>query len=344
MKDYKKNTILIDDFKLTKYIASLYCDIQSLIDIGEYDEALKGAEFLYKQRPKWELFIYIYAKLLYLCGYEKKAIPLFEKIINYNKIKIFTQNQVLYYLSSCYCWTNKNIFRALNYINKVIKENDSKNISNYESYIVKGRILYSIDKYELALKYLNMAYNIHKEEIIEIYLSKAYFKINNYLKGFQYLQKLTNQDKKVNGDITKLNFNEIQCYLDCKINNYTKLSKIKINKKIKKTLDNKLYSNNITYFDLKNADFLVHYQNFAVAIKYDRTIASAPFIVYKSKNISISKKKAKNLNVPIFQDNIALTLFKRISIYSIISYSLFEPIAKLLAETYNNKKISTIKY
>ena len=90
-------------------------------------------------------------------------------------------------------------------------------------------------------------------------------------------------------------------------------------------------------FHIKDADCLIYSNKCAIALKYDRKIKPAPFVVYKSKNIQTALKKAKILNLPIFKRKIANNIYKTTLFDETIERKIFKPIAEIIAAIYNSR-------
>lgn len=332
MTETQNNLCDIKDFKEKKAEKHFITLARNFIESKDYDKAMRISYTAHRLFPDSKEIIFTYAQSMFLCGYENKAAELFEQIEDY-KEPFYAGNAVFYYLADCYCWQKKNLLKALKYINMVIKT-DKANFCKKklcDDFIIKGRILYALGNYNAALHFFKKVYNFEESEIVKIYLSKIYLKKGEYLKGYFYFKKIL--DLHNNKESIPFNYEEILCYLNMKLNYYTKENKIKINPKIKKSLETK-----IGIFHLKDADCLIYSNKYAVALKYDGKIKPAPFVVYKSNNIQTALKKAKNLNLPIFKDKIANNIYKTTLFDETIERKNFKPIAEILAEIYNNRK------
>lgn len=332
MTGTQNNLCNIKDFKEKKAEKHFIKLARNFIETEDYQKAMRISCTAHRFFSISKEITFTYAQALFLCGYENKAAELFEKIENY-KEPFYSGNAVFYYLADCYCWQKKNLLKALKYINIVIKTDKAKFYKknlNYD-FIIKGRILYALGNYNAALHFFKKVYDFEESEIVKIYLSKIYLKKGEYLKGYFYFKKIL--DLHNNKESIPFDYEEIQCYLNIKLNYYTKENKIKINPKIKKSLETK-----IGIFHLKDADCLIYSNKYAVALKYDGKIKPAPFVVYKSNNIQTALKKAKNLNLPIFKRKIANNIYKTTLFDETIERKNFKPIAEIIAAIYNIRK------
>ena len=84
--------------------------------------------------------------------------------------------------------------------------------------------------------------------------------------------------------------------------------------------------------------------HYAVAIKYDKTVAPAPMVVAKGIDYVAFKIReiAKSNNVPIVENRpIARALYNTVPIDGIIPSDLYVAVAEILAYVYNKKGSST---
>lgn len=209
---------------------------RTLLKDNKYAEAVELARIAHKYHPESEDAIFTCAQALYLCGYENQAIDLFEMIEDYED-PYYAGAGVCFYLADCYCMANYNLFKALKLINKALeldKENPQRVNNELE---VKGRILYAMGYYDEVLPVFEGLYNTAPSIMLEIYLSKTYFKKGNYLKSYLYFTKIFNYYEN---DSVNLNYEEMQCYLDIKLNKYSKEHHINVNEKIKQSIKEKL--------------------------------------------------------------------------------------------------------
>ena len=93
----------------------------------------------------------------------------------------------------------------------------------------------------------------------------------------------------------------------------------------------------ISFFSLKDSDCLIYSNKYAVALKYDRKIKPAPFVVYKSKDVAETLKLAQFFKITKIKHKIANKIFKTTEYGEIIGYDLFDIIAEILAEIYNSR-------
>ena len=223
----------INEFKQSKTALD---EARDLLKDNKYAEAVEFARIAYKYHPESEDAIFTYAQTLYLCGYENKAAVLFEKIEDYEE-PYYAGSGVYFYLANCYCMGNCNLFKALKLINKAMEldKNNSQRINNELE--VKGRILYAMGYYDEVLPIFESLYKIQPSIMLEIYLSKTYFKKGDYLKGYLYFTKVFNYYENVSANLTD---EEVECYLDMKLNEYSKECQKCVNEKIKQSIEEKL--------------------------------------------------------------------------------------------------------
>ncbi|MGN1124776.1 MAG: flagellar biosynthesis protein FlhB [Candidatus Gastranaerophilaceae bacterium] len=81
--------------------------------------------------------------------------------------------------------------------------------------------------------------------------------------------------------------------------------------------------------------------HYAVALKYDRSVKPAPYVVAKGVDFIAFKIReiAQNNNVPIVENRlVARTLYKLVEINDIIPSDMFQAVAEILAYVYNSRK------
>ena len=81
--------------------------------------------------------------------------------------------------------------------------------------------------------------------------------------------------------------------------------------------------------------------HFAVALKYDRTVKPAPYVVAKGADFMAFKIReiALNNNVPIVENRIvARTLYQLVEINDIIPSDMFQAVAEILAHVFNSRR------
>lgn len=81
--------------------------------------------------------------------------------------------------------------------------------------------------------------------------------------------------------------------------------------------------------------------HFAVALKYDRTVKPAPYVVAKGADFMAFKIKeiAINNNVPIVENRlVARTLYQLVEINDIIPSDMFQAVAEILAHVFNSRR------
>ena len=80
--------------------------------------------------------------------------------------------------------------------------------------------------------------------------------------------------------------------------------------------------------------------HYAVALKYDRSVADSPIVIAKGRNLIAQKIKeiAREANVPIIEDKpTAQTLFKNVDLEQEIPEELFQAVATILAKAFKMK-------
>lgn len=81
--------------------------------------------------------------------------------------------------------------------------------------------------------------------------------------------------------------------------------------------------------------------HFAVALKYDRSVKPAPYVVAKGADFIAFKIRevAQNNDIPIVENKlVARTLYKLVEIGDIIPSEMFQAVAEILAYVYNKNK------
>ena len=81
--------------------------------------------------------------------------------------------------------------------------------------------------------------------------------------------------------------------------------------------------------------------HYAVALKYDRSVKPAPYVVAKGVDFVAFKIReiAQNNNIPIVENRlVARTLYKLVEINDIIPSEMFQAVAEILAYVYNKGK------
>ena len=302
---------------------------RDLINDEKYEEAMKFARTAYKYNPEFEDVIFTYAQTLYFCGYVKKAKVLFEKIENY-KEPYYGGTGIYYYLSCCYQIVKCNLFKALNLINKSIKLCKENNMDFDNELKIKGKILYAMGYYDEILPLFERLYTLKPTITLEIYLSKTYFKKGYYLKGYLYFTKVFYYYEEKSPNLT---YEEIELYLDMRLNEFLKEYKRKINNKIKKSIEEKLST-----YHLKDADVLIYSKEFAIGLKYKKVIKPVPFIVYRNDIVSEAIKEAKRLNIPTYETKVTNKIYKQTLFQDVIDIEFYTPVAEVLAEVYHSQK------
>ena len=203
---------------------------RNLINENKYNQALKFAKIAYKYFSESKEVIFTYAQCLYLCGYDKKALKLFEQIENYEE-PYYRGCTSKYYLACCYCSIQSNLFKALKLINQSIDLNQKYDFDTKQYLEIKGKILYNLGNYDSALSIFKKLYRENYSiSNISVYLSKIYLKKGNYLKGYTYFKKVL---KDYDNIATDFSYEEIQSYFVILHNRFTKDSKIKLKQKLR---------------------------------------------------------------------------------------------------------------
>lgn len=320
----------IGKFKIDKEKIKLLEEARVLIDNNEKRKALKVSRKAYKLFPTSKEIIFTYAQSLVLCGYKSKAVKLLEQIDDF-KEPYYTGSWGLFLLTVCYCYQNKNLSKALKYIDFAIKSDEEKfgNVVLSRFYLTKAIILYQLGDYDMALLFLQKVNDFEETAISKIYMSKTYIKMEEYLKARLYFNKVVNALCVNKEEIFKyekkeiFTYEEIDIILDILLN---KLRYIKLNPKIKKsTIDN----NNL--FSLKSADFLIYSDKFAMGLKYDKKINPVPYVVYRSNNVSKSLILASIFNVYSYKDKVTCKMFKSTLIDEMIDKKFYKPVAEIYA-------------
>ncbi len=325
-----KNLFDINRFKQDKKKNKLLEEAREFIDNNEIRKALKISRKAYNLFPKSKEIIFTYAQSLFLCGYKNKATKLLEQIEDY-KEPYYTGSWVWFLLSVCYCYQNKKLSKALEYINRAIKS-DEENFSNVvlgRFYLAKARILYALGNYDMALSFLQKTNDIVETLVSKIYMSKVCIKLGEYLKARLYFNKVLKElylegieiFEKEKKDI--FTYDEIDVILDVLLN---KLKYIKINSKIKKSI-----IENKEFCSLKSADFIVYSDKFAIGLKYDKKINPVPFVVYKSNKVSKTLILSFIFKIVILKDKITGRLYRNTSLYAMIDKKFFAPVAEIYA-------------
>lgn len=87
---------------------------------------------------------------------------------------------------------------------------------------------------------------------------------------------------------------------------------------------------------IKDANILIFDNVCAVALKYDREIKPAPYLVYKSKKVKNCKIAAAKINLPVSKHRIASEIAYTMNKNDVIPSSMFVPVAELLADIKND--------
>lgn len=325
-----KNLFDINRFKQDKKKNKLLEEAREFIDNNEIRKALKISSKAYNLFPKSKEIIFTYAQSLFLCGYKNKATKLLEQIEDY-KEPYYTGSWVWFLLSVCYCYQNKKLSKALEYINRAIKS-DEENFSNVvlgRFYLAKARILYALGNYDMALSFLQKTNDIEETLVSKIYMSKVCIKLGEYLKARLYFNKVLKElylegieifEKEKNDIFT---YDEIDIILDILLN---KLKFLKLNSEMKKSI-----LKNKEVFSLKYADFLIYSDKFAMGLKYDKKINPVPYVVYRSNNVSKSLILALIFKISTLKDKVTDRLFNNTLFGEMIDKKFYKPVAEIYA-------------